>query len=86
MSQAKVDKYKKEKAHRKQEMRKEKLERIAVAAGGVLLAAAICVWIGFSIYHQGDSNTSTTAASTDSSVEADTSAVSDYLNDLSAEE
>ena len=41
MSQAKVDQHKKDKANRKKEMRMEKLERTAVAVGGIIIVAAI---------------------------------------------
>ncbi len=48
MSQAKVDRYKKEKANRKQIMKKEKMQntvrKVLVAAVGLLL---VC-WIGYS--------------------------------------
>ena len=50
MSQAKVDQYKKEKTHRKQSMRREKLERALAWIIVAVIAAAICIWIGFSIY------------------------------------
>lgn len=81
MSQAKVDQYKKEKANRKQTMKKEKIKRTLLSVAGVVIAAAICVWIGFSIYNQ-----STGAANSDSSVEVNTDAVDDYLDGLDSEE
>ena len=84
MSQAKVDQHKKEKANRKNEMRKEKIERILVGCGAALLAAAICVWIGFSIYTQANGSDTTDAES--STVEVNTDAVDDYLDGLDEEE
>lgn len=86
MSQAKVDQHKKEKANRKKEMRKEKLERVAVGALGIMIVAAICVWIGFSVYNQTTGKSNNAASATESSVEVNTNAVDDYLNGLSAEE
>ena len=83
MSQAKVDQHKKDKANRKKEMRKEKIERILVGCGAAVIAAAICVWIGFSIYDQ--TNGSNTAAAESSTVEVNTDAVDDYLDGLSEE-
>ena len=80
MSQAKVDQHKKDKANRKKEMRMEKLERTAVAVGGIIIVAAICVWIGFSVYNQ--SNSSAAANAENSSVEVNTDAVDDYLDGL----
>ena len=83
MSQAKVDQHKKEKANRKKEMRKEKIERAAVAIGGIVIAAAICVWIGFSVYNQTNGSDATDAEA--SAVEVNTDAVDDYLDGLDAE-
>ena len=84
MSQAKVDQHKKQKANRKKEMRKEKLERTAVGVLGVVLVAAICVWIGYSVYGKTTGNTGADAES--SAVTVNTDAVDDYLDGLSAEE
>ena len=56
MSQAKVDRYKKEKANRKKVMRKEKsanrLRKCAVAVA----AAVLVVWIGYSAYNMYESS------------------------------
>lgn len=56
MSQEKVDRYKKEKANRKQNMKKQKLanavRKCIVAVIGLLLV----VWIGYSAYDLYDSN------------------------------
>ena len=52
MSQAKVDKRKEEKKNRDKIMRKEKLSRALVALLGVVIVAAIGVWIGFSVYQK----------------------------------
>lgn len=84
MSQAKVDQHKKQKANRKKEMRKEKIERIAVGALGIVIVAAICVWIGFSVY--GKTNGSTGATDENSTVTVNTDAVDDYLDGLETEE
>lgn len=50
MSQAKVDRYKKEKANRKKIMKKEKRLLFLEKAAGCLLGAAIIFWAGYSIY------------------------------------
>ena len=84
MSQAKVDQHKKDKANRKKELRKEKIERTLVGIGAFAVAAAICVWIGFSIYQQTNGSDATDAGS--STVEVNTDAVDDYLDGLNAEE
>ncbi len=83
MSQAKVDQYKKAKAHRKQSMRREKLERALAWVLVAVLAAAICIWIGFSIY--GKTNSSANADTGNSTVSVNTDAVDNYLNDLGSE-
>ena len=55
MSQAKVDRYKKEKANRKETMKKEKLfNTIRKSVVGVV-AAALIVWVGYSAYNAYDS-------------------------------
>ena len=46
MSQEKVDRYKKEKANRKENVRKEKMRKGVVCLVGVLLIG----WIGYSAY------------------------------------
>ena len=84
MSQAKVDQHKKAKANRKKEMRREKLERIAVAALGIVLVAGICVWIGYSVY--GKTTGKTDAEAQNAAVSVNTDAVDDYLDGLDAEE
>ena len=84
MSQAKVDQHKKQKANRKKEMRREKLERIAVGVLGIVVVAAICVWIGCSVY--GKATGSTGADTENSTVTVNTDAVDDYLDGLDAEE
>lgn len=50
MSQAKVDRYKEEKKNRKQTIKKEKRNRVLGRTLGVIIAAAIVCWIGFSGY------------------------------------
>ncbi len=51
MSQAKVDRYKKEKANRKKIMKKEKRLLNLEKLGGCILCAAVIFWAGYSIYH-----------------------------------
>lgn len=50
MSQAKVDRYKYEKAHRKEIMRKEKRKKILNGVLASLVAVAIVGWVGFNMY------------------------------------
>jgi Mn2+/Fe2+ NRAMP family transporter len=79
MSQAKVDRYKKEKANRKQIMRREKMERTLSAICGVVIVAAICVWAGYSVYSQSNSSTATAATTT---VSVNTDAIDNYTHSL----
>lgn len=83
MSQAKVDQHKKQKVNRKKEMRREKIERIAAGAVGIVIAAAICVWIGYSVY--GAKSGSTTDSGANSAVTVNTDAIDDYLDGLGEE-
>ena len=51
MSQAKVDKYKQEKANRKEIMRKEKLQNTIRRCVVGVVAVALMGWIGYSAYN-----------------------------------
>ena len=74
MSQAKVDRYKEEKKNRKQTMKKEKRNRVLARSLGVVIAAAVVCWIGFSGYYQEKKPMTKT--------ELSTAALSDYLSGL----
>ena len=54
MSQAKVDRYKEEKANRKKVMRKEKVANRLRKCAVAVVAAALVVWIGYSAYNMYD--------------------------------
>jgi hypothetical protein len=79
MSQAKVDKYKQEKANRKQTMAREKAGRIAGRICAWVILLAIVGWAGYSGYSYYEDNLPTSTYYTD------VSALSDYLNGLDAE-
>ena len=51
MSQAKVDKYKQEKANRKEIMRKEKMQRTIRTCVAVVVAVVVAGWAGYSAYN-----------------------------------
>jgi len=55
MSQAKVDKYKQEKANRKETMKKEKMANAIRKSIVGVVAAALIVWVGYSAYNAYDS-------------------------------
>lgn len=84
MSQAKVDKYKKDKANRQQIMKKEKMERTIWKVGGSLLVLLMAGWVGFSAYTKIDQMTEKPITS--ESYEVNTSAISDYLFSISEDD
>lgn len=81
MSQAKVDKYKQEKANRQKIMKKQKrmhhMEMTAIAVVCVLFIG----WVGFSVYDKASSS----GEETKETVVFDAGAVQDYISGLSAE-
>ena len=56
MSQAKVDRYKEEKANRKKIMRKEKIANRLRKCVVAIVAAVLVVWIGYSAYNMYESS------------------------------
>ncbi len=80
MSQEKVERYKKEKANRKQIMKKEKAKAFALKATGALICIAFVGWIGFSGYRVWESSRPV------KTTEIQTDAISSYLESLTAEE
>lgn len=79
MSQAKVDRYKEQKANRKQIMAKEKREKMLWRIGGCVVAAALVVWIGYSAFDR-------FYEAPRKFYEVDTTAISDYLTGLASED
>lgn len=79
MSQAKVEQYKKDKANRKKIMAKEKAQRIAGKTVAWVILLAIIGWAGYTgvEYYQSKQPVET--------VYTNLSAVSDYLNGLTAD-
>lgn len=80
MSQAKVERYKKEKANRKEILKKEKAKSLAVRIAGTAICIALIGWIGYSGYSRWEA--SQPAKTTEITMDA----LSDYLSNLSAEE
>lgn len=76
MSQEKVNRYKEEKANRKQTIAKEKRKRTLRKVAGVLVAVVIVGWVGYSAVDSYQSNQPR------EQVEVDYTAVSDYLQSL----
>ena len=76
MSQAKVDRYKEEKANRKKIMKQEKVKHVLRNLAASAVIVALVGWVGYSVYgiyedHQPRQ-----------SVEVDYSAVDSYLNSI----
>lgn len=80
MSQAKVDKYKQEKANRKETLAKEKRQKMMMKICASAVLVVLGAWIGIStadfIYESRPQET----------VYVQTSAIDEYLDDLYAEE
>lgn len=79
MSQEKVDRYKAEKANRKQTMQREKYKSIAGRICAVAICAVLVGWCGYSIYQRYESTRPTEY------LEVDTTAITDYENSLNPE-
>ena len=84
MSQEKVDRYKEQKANRKQIMKKEKMEKLVWKIGGYLVLLVLVGWIGWSTYGRITGNSSSTTTSATSYV-LDTTAIDVYVSSLEAE-
>lgn len=76
MSQEKVDKYKKEKANRKEHMRREKIKHMIRRCVVGVLGLALVGWIGYSAYNVYDANKPKQEA------QVDYSAITDYQQQL----
>ena len=80
MSQAKVDKYKVEKANRKAIMAKEKRQKMIIKIVGSVIGVALVAWIGISagisIYNSRPVDT----------IYVTTAGIEDYLNELYEDE
>lgn len=76
MSQEKVDRYKEQKANRKQIMKKEKRMRALRNAAACFVFVAVIGWIGFSGYQSYEEN------KTYEKAEVDYTSVADYMNGL----
>lgn len=82
MSQAKVDRYKEEKANRKKIMKKEKIKRTVTAVCSTVVCIAVIGWVGYSAYGYFQSSKEENPTKT----EIDLSALSDYMSTLYADD
>ena len=78
MSQAKVDRYKQEKANRTKIMKREKQKKLAAKIGACFVGALLVVWIGFSVYDK-------VHVETPKSYEVNLDALAEYQNSLSVD-
>lgn len=79
MSQEKVDRYKQEKANRKQIMRKQRTMNFVRKGVLALVALALIGWLGYSAYDMYESGKERVVA------EVNYDSVTDYLNSLATE-
>ena len=78
MSQQKVNRYKEEKANRKEILAKEKRKRTQVKICASVIALFLVCWLGYSVYDM--------ATRPDSSaVELDVTALDEYLSSMNTE-
>ena len=77
MSQAKVDRYKQEKANRKEIMKKEKTANTIRKSAFIVAAVAVIGWVGYSAYNAYDSY------QPNETVEIDYTAMDNLTTDLS---
>ena len=82
MSQAKVDRYKSEKANRKKTMRKEKFKNTLITVCGTVVSIAVIGWVGYSAYGYFRTQDDTSPVQT----EVDFDSISDYMNTLPTSE
>ena len=78
MSQAKVDRYKEEKANRKKTMKHDKIKRTISAICGTVVCIAVVGWVGYSAYGYFHSEKEKNPTQT----EIDLSALNDYMSTL----
>lgn len=84
MSQYKVDRYKKEKANRKDIMKMKKLKSTLYKIGGVFACCLVIWWIGFSYYT--DKQEKKEAEKNAVAAEINLDAIYDYQDLITAEE
>lgn len=85
MSQEKVDRYKKEKANRKQILKREKRMHYLEMTGLVLVCVLVLGWFGFSVYQKGQTNKETETVEKHVT-EIDVGAIQEYMTGLTPAE
>ena len=85
MSQAKVDRYKEEKRNREQIIKKQKRDWMLVKAGISVLIIVVVGWLGMAVYETVTAPEPITAENMETYT-VDTTAIDEYLYDLSSAE
>lgn len=85
MSQAKVDRYKEEKRNREQIIKKQKRDWMLVKAGISALIIVVVGWLGMAVYETVTAPEPITAENMETYI-VDTTAIDEYLYDLSSAE
>lgn len=78
MSQEKVNRYKEQKANRKEILAKEKKKQAATKIGVGVIALALVCWLGYSVYDMATRPDTST-------IEMDASALDSYLSSMGTE-
>lgn len=78
MSQEKVNRYKEEKANRKEILAKEKRKQAVTKVVAAVIALALVCWIGYSVYDMATRPDTST-------IEMDASALDSYLSSMGTE-
>lgn len=78
MSQAKVDRYKKEKANRKKTVRREKIAGKFRTGAAVIVCAVLIGWVGYSVHNLYEDNKGV------ETVEIDYSSLNSFSTNLAA--
>ena len=84
MSQAKVDRYKEEKRNRAKIVKKEKRQWMATKLGMYLVGLVLVAWVGVSVYN--GVTTKDASEIEKPTYTVDTTALDDFMTDLTAEE
>lgn len=84
MSQAKVDRYKEEKRNRTKIIKKEKRQWMATKLGMYLVGLVLVAWVGVSVYN--GVTTKDASEIEKPTYTVDTTALDDFMTDLTAEE
>ena len=84
MSQAKVDRYKEEKRNRAKIIKKEKRQQMATKLGMYLVGLVLVAWVGVSVYN--GVTTKDASEIEKPTYTVDTTALDDFMTDLTAEE